>query len=133
MVQRSLKHILMDNMGYKILATLMTLILWISVMIRRDFMVTRTLNLELTIPSQFQLIDQTAYEVQIKLEGPRNLLYQYLKNKNAATLFMAIDDPHEGSNNVIISVDKLGLPQGIRLQSLNPNHLRVDLKKVIVK
>lgn len=129
MVRRSFKHIIFDNIGYKILATLMSLILWISVMIRRDFMVTRSLNLELIVPNQYQLLEQSAYEVQIKLEGPRNLLYQYLKNKNAATLFYNLEDAHDGTNNVVIMVEKLNIPQGIKLLSLTPNHLRVDLKK----
>lgn len=127
--RRSLTYYLTENIGYKVLATLITLILWVSVMGRGDYVVNRTVKINLRYPDQFELVHQSVKEVQIKLEGPRNRLLQYTGSSEDHPLEFNIEHPTEVPVDLPVSFEQLEIPAGIKLLSIRPNYLRVEFKK----
>jgi hypothetical protein len=120
---------LTDNLGYKVLTTLITLILWVSVMGRADYVVSRAIKIKINFPAQYVLVNQSVKEVQIKLEGPRNRLLQYSSVRAEHPIEFNLDHPIEGALDLPISIDQLDIPTGIKLLSIKPNYLRVELKR----
>jgi hypothetical protein len=127
--RRPFSHYFTDNLGYKVLATLITLILWVSVMGRADYVVSRTIKIKINFPGQYVLVSQSVKEVQIKLEGPRNRLLQYSSIREEMPLEFNIEHPIDGALDLPISFDQLEIPSGIKLLSIKPNYLRVEFKR----
>ncbi len=129
MIKKSVNTFFNENLGYKVLATLMTLILWISVLIRRDFVIHKEVPLKIYVQPPFEMVDQTDSKVDLKLEGPRNILFQFSKDKTISSILIPIENPREGLNTVLIHVDNLKLPPGIKVNSMEPTYIKVNLVK----
>lgn len=127
--RRSFINYFTDNLGYKILTTLITLILWVSVMGRADYVVSRSVKIKINYPEQFVLLNQSVNEVQIKLEGPRNRLLQYSSVRENHPIEFNIEHPIEGALDLPISFDQLDIPSGIKLLSVKPNYLKIELRR----
>ena len=118
-----------ENLGYKVLATLITLILWVSVMGRIDYVVTRSIKIKISVPQSFSLVKQSIKEVQLRLEGPRNRLLQYSSMREDLPIEITVTNPTEGIVDLPISADQVEVPSGIRLLSIKPNYLSIELKR----
>jgi hypothetical protein len=80
-------------------------------------------------PDQYSLVNQSVKEVQIKLEGPRNRLLQYSSLREDQPIVFNLEHPIEGAFDLPILFDQLDVPSGIKLLSIKPNYLRVELKR----
>jgi YbbR domain-containing protein len=127
--RRSLTYYLTENISYKVLASLITLILWVSVMGRGDYVINRTIKVNLIVPIGYELGHQSTKEVQVKLEGPRNRLLQYSSLREDRPINLQIEHSVVGQFEMPITFDQLEIPNGIKLLSIKPNSLRVELKK----
>jgi hypothetical protein len=96
---------------------------------RGDYVINRSVKLKINFPDKYSLINQSTKDVQIKLEGPRNLLLQYSDIREDIPLEFNLDHPIEGALDLPITIDKFDIPSGIRLLSIKPNYLRVELKR----
>lgn len=127
--RRSFLYYVVDNLGYKVLTALITLILWVSVMGRADYVVSRSIKIKINISDEYVLLSQSVKEIQIKLEGPRNPLLKFSGIREDEPLEFNLDHPVEGILELPISMDKLAVPSGIKLLSIKPNYLRIEIKK----
>lgn len=118
----------MDNLGYKIIALLISLILWLTVLGRRDFVVSKDIEVEFIPKSpSYYIGGQTADTVKVKVAGPRVALRDF--EKSSKLLSIDVLEEQEGFVDVEISPSRIYIPQGVRLLSIRPSRVRVELQK----
>lgn len=118
------KQLVLENLNYKIVSFLITLVLWVAVLEKKDVQVTRAFEINFLLGQQ-QVLEATSQDsVNVKIVGPqtvvRNLSQQVLNQKIPVSLFRV-----NGEDEVSVSPDKLELPLGVRILSIKPDKIQV--------
>ncbi len=125
-----MRSIVFDNMSYKIVSLFITLILWITILGRQDFSLTKTVDVEL-IPGPNQIISmQSSDVVKIKVSGPRTALRKFVASGLGQLVSIDISQKADGDIDVEIPTKLIDVPFGVKVISVKPSviHARV-LKK----
>jgi len=118
---------LFDNWGYKLVALLITLILWLTVLSRRDFVLNKDIELEVKLGTGYSLVAQSADRISLRVSGNRQLLKRV--KEDTQVLILNLQELDEGVHDIDIPVQKIDLPQGLKLLSVKPNRIRVEIQK----
>ncbi len=119
-------------MSYKLVSFFVTLILWVSMLSRKDAVITREMNLQYLLPAHTILIAQNQpKKVVIRLSGPRITLQRYLQSDEDLTLDLT--RMPTGRVRVHLTQSNLSLPLGLRVMAIDPEEILVDLKDEPIK
>lgn len=129
--QRWLREIFVEDWGVKLLALGITLVLWYAVTGQRTPKTIRLRNVRLdferSLPNNLEIIDPHA-EVEVILTGNKNVLERI----DAHNLVVYVDssDFKPGERTVQLTPDKvtLGLPDGVRLEGVEPNTMPLRIE-----
>ncbi len=125
----SWKQIVVENFSYKLVALFISLILWVTILGRRDFQVTRNIELDLVPPPGIVLQSQSVNSVKVKVAGPRTALRRFLEGGNAPILTLDLGEYGPGTHRVQIPTQRLDLPFGVKVISVRPSEIEVKLAK----
>ena len=117
-----------ENGSYKLVALFIALILWLTILGRRDFIVNKDIDVDFTVAEKFMVSGQSSDKVRIKLSGPQPLLKKYKETNQ--TLQMSMADKGAGLFEVEITPSKIEVPQGIKILSVKPSQIRVEITPV---
>jgi YbbR domain-containing protein len=123
------KSFLLDNFSYKVVSLLIALILWITILGRRDFSVTRNVEIELLVGSGQGVIAQSAEAVKVRATGPRTALRRFIDSGAAQVISIDLSGKPDGAYDVEIPAGKLDVPFGVKIQSIKPSHVQVTIGK----
>ncbi len=124
---RKLKKMVMENGSYKLVALFVTVILWVTILGRRDFVLNRKMRLEIIVPSPYVLVQPAPDHVEVKVSGPRSELRRFSLEPNRVVLDLSgVTAP--GHQFVNITPDSLELPFGVRLISIQPSRIPIDIE-----
>lgn len=118
---------LSENTSYKVVALFVTLVLWLTMLSRKDAVMTRQMRLHVLIPSRMQLHSTTPENVVIKLSGPRLVLQKYSDSEDELVLDLTRMPP--GHSRIHLTQANLSLPLGVRILAIDPEDLVVDLRQ----
>jgi YbbR domain-containing protein len=77
----------LENLSYKIVAFFVTLILWITILGRRDIVLTKEVDLEFLLPPAMSLIENNIdRKIEVKVSGPRIALKKFAQNPGTITV-----------------------------------------------
>lgn len=113
------------NLSYKLVAFFIALILWLSILGRRDFIVTKIVDVNFLTAHGYVVTGQSADSIQIKMSGPQPLLRKF--NEKKQTLDVDILDKKVGLHEIDILANKIETPLGIKVLSIRPNVIRVEV------
>jgi hypothetical protein len=117
-----------ENGSYKLVALFVTMILWVTILGRRDFVVSRDMNLELVLPPGYVLVEPHPLpQVQIKVVGSRVALKRFAQT--SGLIVVELNRGAEGLRHVLLSPENLELPIGVKLLSMNPSRVTVEIAK----
>jgi len=122
------RQVIFENLSYKIVALLISLILWMTILGRRDFEVTRNVELDIVPPVGMVVASQTAERVKVKVAGPRTALRRFLEG-GGPILSLDLSHNEVGTYSVTIPTQKLDLPFGVKVISIKPADIEVRLQK----
>lgn len=125
----SWKQIVVENFSYKIVALFISLILWVTILGRRDFQVTKTVDLDVVAPIGMVVESQSVEHVKLKVSGPRTALRKFLETGAAPVLTVDLAGADVGVHRVPIPTQKIDLPFGVKLISVRPSEVEVKLQK----
>ncbi len=120
-----LRHGIFENGSYKLVALFISLILWLTILGRREFVVSKEIEVDFSVASEFIVSGQSSDRIRIKISGPQPLLKKY-KESNQSLQLSLIDKP-AGLYEVEMNAAKLDIPPGIRVLSIKPSQIRVDI------
>ena len=73
-MKRKMTHLFTENFSYKVVALFISLILWLTILGRRDFVMSKNIEIDLiTSPGQ-AVVAQTTDQIKVKVSGPRTAL-----------------------------------------------------------
>lgn len=129
-MKRRWTGIVTENFSYKIVALFISLVLWLTILGRRDFVLTKDMNIELMTSAGTQVAIQTANQVQVKVSGSRSALKKFIDSALSQNLVLDISQRGEGVVYVDIPMSKIEVPLGVRILGIRPNQIQAEVVKL---
>src|SRR4051812_35150959 len=126
-----LKKIFIEDWGLKLTALLITLGLWFAVTgLSTPTRERKTVPLEFLVSSNEQITSSTQQDVQIDLSGDKRKLDQI--NRDELKVVKDLSSSAPGDLAITLSPDSVSidLPQGVKLEDVQPSRIRVKLEAV---
>lgn len=120
-----IKSNLLDNFSYKIVALFIALILWLSILNKRDFIVTKDLELDFVTAETLTVAAQSSAQLKVKVSGPQPILKKY--RESSQILAFDLTDKPAGFYDVDMNASKIDVPKGIKIIGIKPNTIRVEI------
>lgn len=121
------KSLFFENTSYKIVSLFIALILWLTILGRRDFTVTRNVEVEFLVNNEQIVQQQSAEHVKVKATGPRTALRRFIDSGAAQVISIDLSNKSEGTYNIEIPTGKVDVPFGVKIQSLRPDKIQVQI------
>ena len=121
----SIFDIIFDNGSYKLVALFIALILWLTILGRRDFVVNKEIEVDFIVAENFMVSGQSSDKVRIKLSGPQPLLKKY--RESSQTIQISLADKPAGLFEVEMTPSRIEVPTGIKILSVKPSQIRVEI------
>lgn len=128
-MRRRFGHVLTENLSYKIVALFISLILWLTILGRRDFVLSKDIDVEFITASGNQIVAQTTDHIKVKVSGPRTSLKKFLESSLSQNIVIDISQRGEGVVNVDVPLNKIEVPIGVRILGYRPNQIQVEVAK----
>lgn len=123
------KRFSIEHFGYKVIAFLITLILWVTVVSQRDMITEQKVMVQFVVPTEFQIVSSRMFEVRVQVEGPRPVLKRFVEKSWPTTIVVPVRNPRIGPNPVEIPVSDLQLPMEIKVLSIQPREMILQVQK----
>lgn len=129
-MKRRWTHAITENFSYKVVALFISLILWLTILGRRDFVLSKNIDIELITAPGTQVVAQTTDHIKVKVSGPRSSLKKFLESSLAQNIVLDISSRGEGVVYVDIPMAKIDVPLGVRILGVRPNQIQAEVVKV---
>lgn len=120
-----MKSNFLNNFSFKLVALFIALILWLSILNRRDFIVTKEIEVNFITQENMLVIGQSSDRIVVKVSGPQPLLKRYKASNQIVTF--DVSDKEEGVHDLEISPNRVEVPKGMKVLSVKPARVSVDL------
>ncbi len=127
LLSQVVKTYILENLSFKIVSLFVALILWVSILGRRDFVTTKEIEVNFIVGSEYNIASQSHDRIKVKLSGSQPNLKKY-KDFFKSIMF-DLSDYKEGLIEIEIPHNKIDLPQGVKVLSIKPNVIKVELIK----
>lgn len=128
-IQKAWIEVIKENFSYKIVALFIALILWLTILGRRDFVFTKIIEVELLTSPQYTVAAQTTDRIRVRVSGPRASLKKFMDSTTNQVLILDISQRGEGLLDVDIPSNKIEVPHGVKVLSVRPNVIRAEVVK----
>ncbi len=125
-----LKDAFTENWSYKLVALFVAMILWITVLGRRDIVMTKSIQVDLLVGANQRIITQSVEQIKVQVIGPRQQLIKFLENHLSNVISLDLTDYKSGNHELEINLSKLELPIGVSIVSVKPNKLKAVIVDV---
>jgi hypothetical protein len=129
-MKRRWSAVVTENFSYKLVALFISLILWLTILGRRDFVLSKDIDLELITAPGTQVVAQTTDHVKLKVSGPRAALKKFMDSSLSQTLTMDLSARGEGVLYVDIPLNRIEVPMGVKILGIRPNQIQVEVVRL---
>lgn len=119
-----------ENFSYKIVALFISLILWLTILGRRDFVLSKNIDLDLITAPGTQVVAQTTDHIKVKVSGPRSALKKFMESSLSQNINLDISQKGEGVVYVDIPLNKIDVPLGVKILGVRPNQIQVEVVRI---
>ncbi|HEX7672605.1 MAG TPA: CdaR family protein [Bdellovibrio sp.] len=116
-----------ENFSYKVVALFISLILWLTILGRRDFVLSRNIDVDLILAPGTQVVAQTTDHIKVKVSGPRAALKKFMESTLSQSITLDISQRGEGVVYVDIPLNKIEVPLGVKILGIRPNQIQVEV------
>lgn len=116
-----------ENFSYKMVALFISLILWLTILGRRDFVLSKKIDIELQTGPKQVVVAQTADNIRVKVSGPRAALKKFMDNPQTQSILIDISERGEGVLDIDVPLNKIDVPMGVRILGVRPNVIRAEV------
>lgn len=129
-MKRRWSSVLTENFSYKVVALFISLILWLTILGRRDFILSKDIDIDLITAPGTQIVAQTTDHIKVKVSGPRSSLKKFLETSLSQSMTLDISKKGEGVIYVDVPLNKIETPIGVRILGVRPSQIQVEVVKV---
>ena len=119
------KQSIFDNFSYKIVALIISLILWLSLLNKREFIATKELDVDIITAPNLTISAQTYDRLRVKVSGPQPLLKKFKESSQIVAFDMS--DKPSGYYNIDVSTSKIDVPKGLKVIAIRPGSIHVEI------
>lgn len=123
------KELITENFSYKVVALFIALILWLTILGRRDFTLSKSLEVELLPSTNQTVISQSVDVIKVKVSGPRTALKKFMDSGLSQLVSIDISKKGLGDVDIEVPVNKIDVPFGVKVISIRPNIIRAKVVK----
>ena len=123
-----MKSALTDNLSYKFVALGVAIILWMSMMGRKDSTLLKDFELQVLLGPNLEMETAIPQLVKVEVVGPRVALKKI--NQMSPVFTVDLTAAHAGRQMIQLSREGLNLPIGTRVLSIEPREFVVVLRDV---
>ena len=118
---------LLENGSYKLVALFVTLILWVTILGRRDFVLSKDMDIEFLLPRTLAVVETNRErQVTVKVSGPRVALKKFAQNPGTITIDLG-RQAEPGPIKAIITTRNVEVPFGVKVISVSPDTINIHL------
>lgn len=127
---REWKNWIFENGSYKLVALFVTLILWVTILGRRDLVLTKEMDIEFLLPKSIAVAPgpeqkEVDRHVTVKVSGPSKALKRFSQNPGTITIDLGRSGP--GPVQAMITPRSIEVPFGVKVLSVTPSVVSVTL------
>jgi YbbR domain-containing protein len=115
-----------DDFSYKSVALAVALVLWVTMLGRKDITSVKKLPIQFLNDSTYEVAASKEKEVKVEVAGPRMALKKFSEMDQVYTLDLS--GLKSGSHMVRLTSEGLSVPVGVKVLSIRPDSLNVTLK-----
>ena len=119
------KDLLFENLSYKLVSLFIALILWLTILGRRDFTLTKSIEVEMIPGANQAVISQSVDTVKVKVSGPRTALKKFMDSGIGQLMSVDISKLGDGDLDVQVPIRQIDVPFGVKVISVKPSVIRV--------
>ena len=108
-------------------ALFIALILWLTILGRRDFTLTKNIEVELVTASNQIVVGQSVDHVKVKVSGPRTALKRFMDSGLSQLVSVDVSKKADGDVDMEIPVNKIDVPFGVKVISVKPSSVKARL------
>ncbi|HEY8269897.1 MAG TPA: hypothetical protein VIG33_03350 [Pseudobdellovibrionaceae bacterium] len=127
MVKKPWTSYVTENFSYKLVALFISLILWLTILGRRDFVLSKKIDIEFQTGPNQVIVAQTADNIRVKVSGPRAALKKFVDNPQIQSIVVDISERGEGVLDIDVPLNKIEVPMGVRILGVRPNVIRAEV------
>jgi hypothetical protein len=121
------KNYILENGSYKLVALFVTLILWVTILGRRDFVLSKEMDIEFLLPRTIAIAEANQERrVAVKVSGPRVALKKFQTNPGTITIDLG-RQVEPGPIKATITPRNVEVPFGVKVLSVTPESITVHL------
>jgi YbbR domain-containing protein len=127
-----MKKMLLDNLGLKITAVFLSILLWIFVTSRGQSEMSLDVPLEFRgIPQGLEIVSQSVKVISLNMRGQERLL----KNVKPSDIIVSLDlsKAKPGDSTYYIHREDIQLPNAITVTNINPSNVKVVTEETVRK
>lgn len=115
---KTLKKLFTENLSYKLIAFVVTLVLWVSMIGSKDSVLTKDYQLQLLLPASSELAHPVPDFVRVEIMGPRVALKKL--GQMSSVYSVDLSGAGMGRKTVRLTPEGVNLPLGTRVVSVDP-------------
>lgn len=127
-----IKKLFFENLGLKIVAVLLSLVLWVFVTSRGQSEMAIDVPLEFkNIPKGIEMVNQSVKVVSLNIKGQE----RFIKNIKPLEIGVYIDlsKAKKGESIYYINKDNIKLPRAITVTNITPSYVKVITEETVTK
>lgn len=116
------------NGTFKIVALVVSIVLWMTIMGRRDLVQNHEMELQFILPAGHTIANQVTKSVEVKVTGPRAGLQRFTERERV--IGMDLSKLKVGEHKLFVRTDTVNLPLGVKILSIEPQFVNVNLRQL---
>lgn len=127
-----MKRLLFENLGLKIAAVLLSIVLWVFVTSRGQSELSVDVPLEFNdIPHGLEIVNHTVKTITLTIKGQE----RFLKNIRPSDIRVSLDlgKAKKGEGTYRISIDDIKLPHAVTVTNITPSSVKVTVEETMTK
>lgn len=126
-MKRKWKDVVTENFSYKVVALFISLILWLTILGRRDFSLTKSLEVELMSGMNQTVVSQSVETIKVKVAGPRTALKKFMDSGLSQLITIDVSQKGSGDIEVEVPIKMIDVPFGVKVISVRPSVIRAKV------
>lgn len=119
------------NGTFKIVALVVSLVLWMTIMGRRDLVQNHKMELQFILPIGTTVSNQVTKSIEVKVTGPRTGLRRFTEREKV--IAMDLSKLQAGDHKLFVRTEGVSLPLGVKIISIQPQFVQVKLRQLTIK
>ncbi len=119
-----------ENFSYKVVALFIAIILWLTILNRREHVMETELKLNLNVGSNQRVLFQSHKEIKVYILTSRANYKKWMAEVLNQPISIDLSKKQSGSFDLELTAQNLNITNEIKLKKITPSSIRVELEEV---